>query len=106
MHKYTIERQYRHMAQLSRQGDANTTGGTIIRGAGTVFANGIPVGLHLSTITSHAPFGRKPHPPHQAAQTTDGSPTVICEGDPVLRVGSGNTCGHTIIEGSSDVFCP
>lgn len=93
------------MPQLSRQGDANTTGGKIMRGAGTVYANGIPVGLHTSQITPHAPFG-KPHPPHKAARTTDGSPTVFCEGDPVLRVGSGNTCGHSIIEGSPDVYCP
>ena len=93
------------MAQLSRKGDANTTGGKIIRGAGTVFANGIPVGLHVSDITPHAPWG-KPHPPHKAAKTTDGSPTVICEGVPVLRVGSGNTCGHKIVQGSPDVNVP
>lgn len=76
-----------------------------MRGAGTVVCNGIPVGLHVSQITPHAPFGR-PHPPHRAAMTTEGSPTVFCEGDPVLRVGSGNTCGHSIVQGSSDVFCP
>ena len=79
--------------------------GAIIRGAGTVFANNIQVGLHASKITSHAPWG-KPHPPHEAAMTTDGSPTVFAEGSPVLRVGSGNTCGHSIIQGSPDVFCP
>lgn len=94
------------MPQLSRQGDANTTGGKIMRGAGTVYANGIPVGLHSSKITPHAPFGRRPHPPHNAASTTEGSPTVFCEGVPVLRVGSGNTCGHSIVEGSPDVYCP
>ena len=94
------------MPQLSRKGDKNTTGGEIVRGAATVFANGIPVGLHSSLITPHAPFGKKPHPPHRAAQTTEGSPTVYAEDCPVLRVGSGNTCGHNIIEGSSDVFCP
>jgi len=93
------------MPQLSRQGDANTTGGKIIRGANSVFANGNPVGLHVSTITPHSPYGKK-HPPHKAAKTTDGSPTVFCEGDPVLRVGSGNTCGHKIVEGSPDVYCP
>lgn len=93
------------MAQLSRMGDANTTGGKIVRGAGTVFANGIAVGLHVSDITPHAPYGR-PHPPHKAAKTTDGSSSVICEGVPVLRVGSGNTCGHKIVQGSPDVNVP
>jgi uncharacterized Zn-binding protein involved in type VI secretion len=93
------------MPALSRQGDQNTTGGKIIRGAGTVFANGKPVGLHVSPITPHAPYGR-PHPPHKNATTTDGSPTVFAEGDPVLRVGSGNSCGHSIVEGSPDVYVP
>ncbi len=93
------------MPQLSRRGDQNETGGQIVRGAGTVFANGIAVGLHVSDITPHAPFG-KPHPPHKAAKTTEGSPTVFCEGVPVLRVTSGNTCGHKIIQGSPNVYCP
>ena len=97
------------MAQLSRVGDTNQEGGAIIRGAGTVFANGIQVGLHVSQITPHAPWPRRrnnPHPPHKVATTTDGSPTVFCEGSPVLRVGSGNTCGHSIVQGSPDVYCP
>lgn len=94
------------MPQLSRLGDTNQPGGQILRGAGTVFANGIPVGLHVSGISPHAPFKRKIHPPHAAAKTTDGSPTVFAEGCPVLRVGSGNTCGHSIKEGSPNVFCP
>ena len=93
------------MAALSRKGDANQTGGQIIRGAATVFANGIKVGLHVSPITPHAPWG-SPHPPHQAPTTTEGSPTVFCEGDPVLRIGSGNTCGHSIVQGSPDIFVP
>ena len=90
------------MAKLSRKGDKNTTGGKILRGASTVFANGKPVGLHVSDITPHNPDPGKP--PHKAAQTTDGSPTVFCEGKPVLRTGSGNDCGHSIVEGSADVF--
>jgi uncharacterized Zn-binding protein involved in type VI secretion len=93
------------MTALSRKGDVNQEGGQIIRGAGTVFANGIAVGLHVSTITSHAPWGR-PHPPHDSPTTTDGSPTVFAEGSPVLRIGSGNTCGHSIVQGSPDIFVP
>lgn len=87
------------MPQLSRVGDANEEGGTIVRGAGTVFCNGIPVGLHVSPITSHPYF-------HYDVMTTDGSPTVFAEYCPVLRVTSGNDCGHSIIEGSPDVFVP
>ena len=93
------------MAGIARVGDTNQVGGAIMRGAGSVFANGIPVGLHVSQITPHAPWG-KPHPPHHAASTTSGSPTVICEGSPVLKVGSGNSCGHSIVEGSPDINVP
>ena len=94
------------MAKLSRVGDKNQEGGAIVRGAGTVFANGIQVGLHVSTITPHSPWGRRSHPPHKAATTTSASTTVFAEGSPVLRVGSGNSCGHSIVDGSPDVFCP
>lgn len=93
------------MAKLSRKGDKNDAGGQIIRGAGTVFCNNIAVGLHTSKMTSHAPWGN-PHPPHEAPTTTEGSPTVFAENCPVLRVGSGNTCGHKINEGSDNVFVP
>lgn len=93
------------MPLLSRKGDQNTTGGEIVRGAATVFSNNKPVGLHVSDITPHSPYG-KPHPPHKSAKTTDGSPTVFCEGVPVLRVGSGNSCGHKIITGGTNVYVP
>lgn len=93
------------MPKLSRVGDKNQPGGAITKGASTVIANGIEVGLHVSPITPHAPYGR-PHPPHASATTTDGSPTVFAEGQPVLRVGSGNSCGHSIVEGSPDVYVP
>jgi uncharacterized Zn-binding protein involved in type VI secretion len=89
------------MAQLSRKGDQNDAGGQIVRGADTVFANGIAVGLHVSDITSH-PNGS----PDQSAKTTEGSPTVFAEGVAVLRMGSGNDCGHKISQGSPDVFVP
>jgi uncharacterized Zn-binding protein involved in type VI secretion len=93
------------MAGVSRVGDKNQEGGAIMRGASSVFVNGRPIGLHVSQITPHAPWGR-PHPPHDAAVTTEGSPTIMVEGVPVLRIGSGNSCGHSIVEGSGDVFVP
>lgn len=87
------------MFPLSRIGDANEAGGKIIRGSTSVFANGIPVGLHVSPITPH-PSG----PRHRVAVTTFGSPNVYCEGMPVLRVTSGNSCGHVIIQGSRNIL--
>ena len=90
------------MAALSRVGDKNQAGGAIVRGAPTVVCNGIPVGLHVSAITPHSPYLGK----HKSAKTTNGSPTVFAEGSPVLRVGSGNDCGHSIAQGSGDTFVP
>lgn len=94
------------MAQISRIGDSNTTGGKIMHGASKVYAEGILVGTHVSQITPHAPWSKKAHGPHKAAKTTEGSPKVFVEGKPALRVGSGNTCGHKIIQGASKVYVP
>jgi len=85
------------MPNASRIGDVNNAGGAIVRGAVSVFINGIPAGLHVSPITPH----QKHHP-----VTTDGSPSVIVETCPLLRITSGNTCGHVIVQGSPNVFCP
>jgi len=93
------------MPQLSRKGDKNQTGGAIVRGAATVFCNGIPVGLHVSPISDHDPHGKNTSQ-HRSASTTSASPTVFAEGSQVLRVGSGNSCGHSIVQGSDNVFCP
>lgn len=89
--------------KLSRKGDKNDKQGQIVRGAGTVFCNNIPVGLHVSAITPHH---KKSKSKHKKAKTTEGSPTVFAENVPVLRVGSGNSCGHKIVEGSPNVFVP
>lgn len=83
------------MAALSRMGDTDNIGGKIVRGASTVFANGIAVGLHISDVTL---------PPK--AKTTAGSPSVFVEGVAVLRVGSPVTGGLSIVQGSPNVNCP
>ena len=94
------------MPGLSRVGDTNNVSGQIMRGAKTVFCNGLSVGLHVSQITPHEPWGRS-HGPHEAAVTTQGSPTVFAEGSQVLRIGSATTCQeHPIVQGSGDVFVP
>ena len=82
-------------------GDLNNKGGKIIRGAKTVFANGIPVGLHVSPILSH-PAG----PQHKAAVTVTASPTVFIEGVPVLRTGTVDSCGDVTVTGSPNINVP
>jgi uncharacterized Zn-binding protein involved in type VI secretion len=93
------------MAQLSRVGDTNQTGGAIIGGASTVFANGKNVGQLGNSLTPHAPFGR-PHPPHARATVTSASPTVFANGIQVAKVGSSNSCGHSMVQGSPNVNVP
>lgn len=93
------------MAKLSRVGDVNNAGGAILRGAGTVFANGKQVGIKGSQLAEHAPYGRG-HDPHICAVVSSGSPTVFAVGSPVARVGSSNSCGHNMIQGSDNVFVP
>lgn len=88
------------MAKLSRKNDQTEKGGKIVKGAESVFANGKPVGLHVSDITRHGK-GK-----HKKSKTTQGSPSVFVEGSPVLRVGSSTTCGHKIKEGSPNVIVP
>jgi uncharacterized Zn-binding protein involved in type VI secretion len=93
------------MAALSRVDDKNQVGGAIMKGAPTVFANGKNVGQLGNQITPHAPWGR-PHPPHNAATVTSASETVFANGIKVAKVGSGNSCGHSIVQGSNNVFVP
>lgn len=93
------------MPGVSRQGDTNQAGGAIMRGASSVFVNGIPVGLHVSQITNHAPYGKRTER-HRAAVTTSACESVFAEGSQVLKIGSGNSCGHSIVGGSSDVNVP
>lgn len=91
------------MKPISRVGDANQAGGKLLMGAFTVLANGKPVATHPSFITPHPPHK---DPRHACAFTTGGSLSVFAEGKPVVRIGTGNTCGHSIIQGSKDIFVP
>ena len=93
------------MPGVSRVGDVNSAGGKLTRGASTVFLDGKPVALHTSPVTPHQPWGT-PHPPHNNSVTTSGSGTVICEGSPVVRIGSTTSCGHSIVGGSESTTAP
>jgi len=90
------------MPAIARDQDSNEEGGAIVSSASTVMVNGQLVGLVGDTITAHAPWG-DPHPPHAAPTIVDGSGTVMADGKFVAWVGSGNTCGHSIVVGSTDV---
>lgn len=90
------------MPQLCRMGDTNQMKGAILSGASTVFANGKLVGVQGSKISPHNPSSG----PHKNATVTAGSPTVFADGKPIARVGSINSCGHSMAQGSPDVYVP
>jgi uncharacterized Zn-binding protein involved in type VI secretion len=92
------------MFGISRLGDSTITGGKVIQGSPTVFANGRPVGLLFNLVTPHPPAPKEFR--HTIGQVRVGSPNVFCNGLPVLRVGSLVSCGCTIITGSFNVFVP
>lgn len=86
------------MPNICRVGDTNQAKGSIVSGASTVYANGILLGLQGSRLTPH---GKRSH---KSATVTNGSPTVFADGVAVARVTSGNSCGHSMAQGSPDVF--
>lgn len=92
------------MPQVVRIGDANQVGGLVIDGEATVFVNGRPIGIHTSRITPHPCCGNDGCSAHCNATTTTGSSTVFAGGRPVLYVGVSDTCGHSRVQGSADVF--
>jgi uncharacterized Zn-binding protein involved in type VI secretion len=87
------------MPQVVRVGDINEAGGKVTDGAETVKVNGITVCTHVSGVTPHPTGGI-----HTSARTTRGSSTVFAEGKPVVFVGVKDTCGHTRVVGSTDVY--
>jgi uncharacterized Zn-binding protein involved in type VI secretion len=92
------------MPSAVRIGDTNQAGGRVIDGALNVFVNGRPVCTHVSSVTPHACCGGKGCSAHCYAVTTAGSFTVFANNMPVVFVGVMDSCGHTRIQGSPNVF--
>ena len=90
------------MAAAQRNGDANDGGGVINSiPQSTVFVNSKLVSVDGSIGTGH-PSG----PPHSAGtwKTANGSSTVFAGGIAINRTGDADTCTHTRIGGSDNVF--
>jgi uncharacterized Zn-binding protein involved in type VI secretion len=87
------------MRPLCRLGDKNVVGEVVLGSAKTVFANFRPVALLGDFVTPH-PKGAR----HAVSKIITASPTVFCEGRPVVRVGSISTCLHKMVTGSLNIF--
>lgn len=89
------------MPKVHRVGDSNDGGGIISSSLqSTVFANNLLVSVDGSPVTPHIPF----EPPHVGTITANGSSTVFINGIRVNRLGDADSCGHTRIDGSPDVY--
>lgn len=89
--------------QVQRIGDSNNAGGSVISTPQTtVYANGVLIAVNGSVVSSHTPFSF-PHLP-AACRTANGSPNVFINNIPVINIGDSDTCGHTRVGGSPNVF--
>lgn len=91
------------MPGIERLFDINTGGGVIVFiPQGSVFANGRRVSVRGSFVAPHPPCPIVPI--HCAAITLCSSSSVFAESIPVNRITDCDSCGHSRLTGSSDVF--
>jgi uncharacterized Zn-binding protein involved in type VI secretion len=83
------------MPAVQRVGDADSGGGVITSGVGSVRVNGIPVSVNGSSVSTHA----RRHRP----VTAGGVSSVRAGGIPINVTGNADTCGHARTGGSSNV---
>lgn len=90
------------MPNIQRISDQNDGGGAIttVSPNTTVFANNLLVSVDGSKGTGH---GDSPHC-EGCWSTSGGSPVVLTHGIPTNYKGNADTCGHTRVGGSSNVF--
>ncbi len=90
---------------VARLTDVNSGGGAITSiPQSTVYANNLLVSIDGSIGTSHPPCPKKKK--HCAGKwvTAHGSPDVFINNIPVNRLGDSDTCGHSRVGGSANVF--
>lgn len=88
------------MPAVQRVGDPDSGGGVIISGVPTVFVNNIQISVSGNPVTGHPPFG-----PHGAPCTMQQqNSTVFANNILVVITGDADTCGHSRLNGSPDVF--
>jgi len=91
------------MPAVQRVGDANGAGGLAQGGVASVRVNGQAVIVNGDSVSNHAPWDRRSHPPHAAASTGGGSGSVRAGGTPVVYTGCTDSCGHARAGGSPNV---
>ena len=91
------------MPAIERKFDINTGGGAVISiPQGTVFANNLLVSVRGSSVSPHPPCPIVPI--HCSDVTVCSSSSVFAEGIPVNRKGDCDSCGHSRLTASPNVF--
>lgn len=91
------------MPAVQRMGDANSAGGVITSGVGSVLVNRRPIATPGLGVSPHPCCGARGCGKHCSAKTAGGSRTVRVRGKPVLLTGNQDTCGHPRSAGSPTV---
>lgn len=91
------------MANVQRQGDANSGGGVITQGVGSVTVDGKPISVTGDSVSCHNNCGEKGGDPHCSAKTQANQGSVLVEGRAVVTTGAADTCGHSRVGGSGTV---
>lgn len=93
------------MPAVQRQGDADSAGGVILKGIGSVTVNGRPIAAGRLKVSPHPCCGRKGCPPSHCSPTTvPGSSSVRIAGQLVVLTGHKDSCSHARVGGSPNVF--
>ena len=91
------------MPAVQRQGDPNGSGGINTSGVASVRVNGRPIVVPGISVTPHPCCGQNGCGIHCSAVTSGGSGSVRAGGNPVIRDGDSDTCGHSRTAGSATV---
>ena len=86
------------MPRVERVSDSNTGGGVIIKGASSVFVNGLALAIPNQPVSGHG------DDEHSGPVTTGGSSSVFVEGKPVIHNMDHDSCGDKRNGSCEDVF--
>lgn len=95
------------MPAVQRNGDKNDGDGVATGGVASVRVNNQPIMIPAQPVSAHPPYGKKRRTTvHNdgTQKTAVGVASVRADGKPVVVAGNKDTCGHSRVGGSTDVF--
>ena len=95
------------MPAVQRDGDKNDGGGVATGGVASVRVNGQPIMIPAQAVSAHPPYGNKGAKTvhnNGTQATAGGVASVRAGGKPVVVTGNKDTCGHSRVGGSPNVF--